>query len=46
MLIAGYEKTMTSVDSGTANFLSYTNQDRTYADIVPSNRPKHFPRSG
>ncbi len=36
LLIAGYEKTLTSVGSGTANFLGYTNQDITYADILQS----------
>ncbi|WP_459723828.1 hypothetical protein [Sideroxyarcus sp. TK5] len=34
MLIAGYEKTLTSVGSSTANFLGYTNQDVVYANIL------------
>lgn len=34
MIVAGYEKLLTQVDSGTANFLGYTNPDTTYAQTL------------
>jgi len=34
MLVAGYEKLLTQVDSDTANFLGYTNPDMTYAQTL------------